>query len=172
MQVLDIDGLTFSFPDGWDAQKYDEWAFYRNQFGKQRNGIKAIDALAIDPDKCAFLIEVKDYRHPGTEKPSQLPAAIATKVLDTLSAMIPAKLHATVPEEKELAAAIVKCSSVRVIAHVELPQSHLPVVDVADLKQKLGQLLRAVDAHPKVVSMQDLKGMKWKVAKTEEDGLE
>jgi hypothetical protein len=169
MQVLDIDGLTFSFPENWDAQKYDEWVFYRNHFAKQRNGIKAIDALAIDPNKCAFLIEVKDYRHPDTEKPSQLPAAIATKVLDTLAAMIPAKLHATEQKEKELAAAIAKCSSVRVVAHIELPQRHIPVVDVADLKQKLGQLLRAVDAHPKVVSMNDLKGMKWTVAKTDAD---
>ena len=169
MQVLDIDGLTFSFPEDWDAQKYDEWAFYRNQFAKQRNGIKAIDALAIDPDKCAFLIEVKDYRHPDTEKPSQLPAAIATKVLDTLAAMIPAKLHATEKKEKELAAAILKCASIRVIAHIELPQRHIPVVDVADLKQKLAQLLRAVDAHPKVVSMHDLKGMKWAVTRTENE---
>lgn len=169
MQVLDIDGLTFSFPENWDAQKYDEWVFYRNHFAKQRNGIKAIDALAIDPDKCAFLIEVKDYRHRDTEKPSQLPAAIATKVLDTLAAMIPAKLHATEQKEKKLAAAILKCLSVCVVAHIELPPRHIPVVDVADLKQKLKQLLRAVDAHPKVVSMHDLKGMKWTVAKTEED---
>lgn len=169
MQVLDIDGLTFTFPENWNAQKYDEWVFYRQQFAKQRNGIKAVDAIAIDPDRCAFLIEVKDYRHPDTEKPSQLPAAIAAKVLDTLAAMIPAKLHATEQTEKKLAAAVVKCSSVRVIAHVELPQRHIPAVDVADLKQKLGQLLRAVDAHPKVVSMSDLKGMKWSVAKTEEN---
>lgn len=169
MPVLDIDGLTFTFPEDWDAQKYDEWVFYRNQFSRQRNGIKAIDALAIDPAKCAFLIEVKDYRHPDTERPSELPAAIATKVFDTLAAMIPAKLHATEKNERELAAAIVKCSSIRVIAHVELPQRHIPAVDVADLKQKLAQLLRAVDAHPKVVSMRDLKGMKWTVAKTEED---
>lgn len=168
MKELDVDGLTFSFPESWDAQKYDEWVFYRTQFAKQRNGIKAIDILAINPDKCAYLIEVKDYRHPDTEKPSQLPAAIATKVLDTLAAMIPAKLHATDPEEKKLADAIVKCLSIRVVAHIELPQRHIPVVDVADLKQKLGQLLRAVDAHPKVVSMRDLKGMNWTVAKTEE----
>lgn len=169
MPVLDIDGLTFTFPVDWKAQKFDEWSFYRNQFAKQRNGIKAIDALAIDPDKTAFFIEVKDYRHPETEKPSQLPAAIATKVLDTLAAMLPAKLNATEKEEKELAAAILKCVSLRVIAHIELPPRHIPVVDPADVKQKLGQLLRAVDAHPKIISMNDLKGMKWTVAKTEQE---
>lgn len=169
MKALDIDGLTFSFPEDWDAQKYDEWGFYRNQFSKQGNGIKAIDALAIDPDNCAFLIEVKDYRHADTEKPSQPPAAIAAKVLDTLAAMIPAKLNATEQREKELAAAILKCASMRVVAHVELPQRHMPVVNAADLKQKLAQLLRAVDAHPKVVSMRDPKGMKWTVTKTSDD---
>lgn len=166
MPVLDIDGLTFSFPEGWDAQKFDEWSFYRNQFGKQRNGIKAVDALVVDPEKCAFFIEVKDYRHPDTEKPSELPAAIAAKVLDTLAAMIPARLHAAEKDEKALAAAVLKCRSLRVVAHIELPQRHIPVVDLADVKQKLGQLLRAVDAHPKVVSMRDLKGLKWTVTKT------
>lgn len=89
MLVLDIDGLAFTFPDRWNASKFDEWSFYRNQFSRQRNDIKAVDAIAVGPDKNAFLIEVKDYRHPETEKPSQLPAAIANKVLYTLAAMLP-----------------------------------------------------------------------------------
>jgi hypothetical protein len=169
MQSLDIDGLTFNFPDGWDAQKYDEWVFYRNHFSKQKNGIKAVDAIAIDPEKCAFFIEVKDYCHPDTEKPSELAAAIANKVLDTLAAMIPAKLNAAETKEKALASAVLKCLSIRVVAHIELPSQHVPAVDVSDLKQKLKQLLRAVDAHPKVVSIETPRGMKWTVVKTKED---
>jgi len=163
MPVLNIDGLTFSFPDDWKAQKYDEWLFYRTKFSKQRNGIKGVDALAINPEKCAFFIEVKDYRHPDTKKPSGLPEAISNKVLDTLAAMIPAKLHATDLNEKDLATAVLKCTSIRVVAHIELPNSHIPVVDLADVKMKLGQLLRAVDPHPKVVSMRKMHNMEWTV---------
>ncbi len=164
MPALNIDGLTFTFPQAWQASKYDEWSFYRNQFAKQGDGIKAVDAVALAPTNVAFLIEVKDYRHPDTEKPSQLPEAIANKVLHTLAAMLPAKLHANSPAEKQLATAILDCASLRVIAHIEQPQRHRPVVDLADIKQKLRQLLRAVDAHPKVVSMNDMNGLTWTVA--------
>lgn len=164
MPVLDIDGLIFTFPDNWGASKFDEWIFYRQHFSRQGNGLKAVDAIAVDPSRCVFLIEVKDYRHPGTEKPSQLPAAIANKVIHTLAAMLPAKIHASVPEEKHLAEQVLKCISLRIIVHIELPQRHRPVVDLADVKQKLTQLLRAIDAHPKIVSMQDMKGMQWTVA--------
>jgi hypothetical protein len=163
MPVLDIDGLIFTFPAGWDADKFDDWTFYRNHFSRQSNGIKAVDAIAIAPNRAAFLIEVKDYRHPDTEKPSQLPAAIAAKVLSTLAALLPAKLNAADPDEKRLAGAMMKCVSLRVVAHIELAPRHRPAVDLADLKQKLGQLLRAVDAHPKIVSMQNMQGMGWTV---------
>jgi len=163
MPVLDIDGLTFTFPAHWTVSKFDEWNFYRNHFVKQIAGIKAVDAIAIDPDHCVFLVEVKDYRHPETEKPSELPAAIANKVLHTLAAMLPAKLYA-LDDEKRVASAVLKAATLRVVIHIELPRRHLPVVDLADVRQKLERLLRAVDAHPKIVSMRDMKGLTWTVA--------
>lgn len=163
MPALDIDGLTFTFPDQWDASKYDEWSFYRNQFSRQGSGIKAVDAIAIDSDGMVFLIEVKDYRHPDTEKPSELPAAIARKVLHTLSAMLPAKLHASDPDEARLAGNVLKCRSLRVVAHIEQPQSHRGVVDPANLKQKLRELLRAIDPHVKVVSTANMQRLPWTV---------
>ena len=164
MVTIAIDGLIFTFPPDWQASKFDEWSFYRNQFSKQFNGIKAVDAIAIAPDRSAFLVEVKDYRHPGTEKPSQLPQAIANKMLHTLAALLPAKLHAAEPLEKALAAAMLNCASLQIVAHIELPPRHIPVVDLADLKQKLKQLLRAVDAHPKIVSTQNMCKLLWMVA--------
>ena len=164
MPALDIDGLTFTFPEKWKASKYDEWSFYRNQFAKARDGIKAVDAIAIDENKTGFMIEVKDYRHPDTEKPSQLPAAIADKVLHTLAAMLPAKLYAADPIEQRLAANLLGCSSLRVVAHIELPPRHHAVVDPADLKQKLRQLLRAVDPHVKVASITNMQGLAWTVS--------
>ena len=164
MPALDIDGLIFTFPERWQASKYDEWSFYRNQFSKMRDGIKAVDALAIDEHNIGFMIEVKDYRHPDTEKPSELPAAIADKVLHTLSAMLPAKLHAVNLAEKNLAANLLRCKALRVIAHIELPGRHRGVVDPADLRQKLRQLLRVVDPHVKVVSTANMQGLAWTVS--------
>lgn len=143
-EQLKVERLTLTFPDGWIASKYDDWAFYRKQFSKQRDSLKAVDVLACDENRTAFLIEVKDYRHPDTIKPSQLPLDIADKVLMTLAAMLPARLNAE-PEHKTVAEAVLTCRKLRVIAHVE-------------------QLLRAVDAHPVVVSSTNMRNMGWKVA--------
>lgn len=162
--TLQVARLTFTFPAGWQASKYDDWSFYRNQFSRQHNGIQAVDVLASAPNGTAYLIEVKDYRHPDTEKPSQLPQVIANKVLMTLAAMLPAKLNGNDPDERTIAAAMLTCRKLRVIAHIELPKAHQPTVDLADLKQKLAQLLRAVDAHPKVVSKNHMPGLGWAVA--------
>lgn len=161
--VLDIDGLNFTFPVSWDAGKYDDWSFYRNQFSQQRNDIKAVDAIAVSPAKCVYFIEVKDYRRPGTPNPSELAHVIAKKVHDTLAAMLPAKLNATDTDEKRLAGKVIKCVSLCVVAHIELPSGGMPLVDLGDLKQKLKQLLKAVDSHPKIVSMQNMRDLQWKV---------
>lgn len=161
--VKKVENLTFTFPDGWEAEKFDDWNFYRGHFSRQMNGIKAIDLLAKGPDGIAYLIEVKDYRHPDTIKPTGLADAIANKVLMSLAALLPAKHRASDPAEKALATSVLSCSDFKVIAHLELPQAHKPVVDPADIKQKLKQRLAAVDRHLKVVSMDKMQGLAWTV---------
>lgn len=146
-----VENLTFDFPAGWAAEKYDDLTFYRNQFSRQMNGIKAVDLIAIDLSAVCYLIEVKDYRHPDTEKPSQLAEAVAGKVFSTLAALLPMKLLASVAGDKALATKALQAIALRVFLHVELPQSHKPVVDPADLQQKLRKLVRSVDPHMKVV---------------------
>jgi hypothetical protein len=163
MPTLNIDGLSFTFPEGWQAGKYDEWTFYREHFVRQFDGLKGVDALALAPDGTAYLIEVKDYRHPGAEKPSELAQVIAHKVIATLAALLPARFNANDPQEQALAAAILKCGALRVVAHIEQPRAHRPVVDPADIKQQLRHKLRAVDAHPKIVSMNNMQGLAWHV---------
>ena len=163
MVALDVDGLTFSFPEGWKASKYDEWNFYRNQFSRQFSGIKAVDILALDDGKKAFFIEVKDYRHPDTQKPSDLPKVIADKVLMTLAALLPAKLNANEVSEMEMAGSLLNSKKLHVVAHIEQNRAHQPIIDPADLKLKLAQLLRAVDRHPKVVSTRSMQNLKWNV---------
>lgn len=159
-----VENLTFTFPNGWEAEKFDDWNYYRKHFSRQMNGLKAIDLLAKGPDGIAYLIEVKDYRHPDTVKPTGLADAIACKVLMSLAALLPAKFRASDPAEQALAASVLDCIDFKVIAHLELPQSHRAVIDPADIKQQLKQRLSAVDSHLKVVSMANMRGLAWAVS--------
>ena len=163
MPTLFVEGLHFDFPEGWLASKYDDWSFYRNQFIKQGNHIGAVDILTISSENNAFLIEVKDYCHPETIKPSELAQAIANKVFHTLAALLPAKLYANDPVERQLASAILNCASLKVVLHIEQPHRHSPVVDLADLKQKTRRLLRAIDPHLKIVTKSKMQGLAWSV---------
>ena len=60
--------LRFTFPDGWNVSKYDDWLHYRIQFIKVCDGIKAIDVLALEPKGCCWLLEIKDYREHARTK--------------------------------------------------------------------------------------------------------
>lgn len=68
---VQVDSLTFTFPPSWEAYKYDESAFYRNQFSKMWSGIKAVDLIAIEGQEI-WLIEAKDYRQQTRTKPIDL----------------------------------------------------------------------------------------------------
>lgn len=164
MLELTVERLTFKFPMGWDVCKYDDWSFYRNQFVGQIEGLKGVDIIAIDTSKRAYLVEVKDYRFPGSEKPSELPNAVAKKVLCTLAAMLPAKLNGTVPSEIDISKKVLRCSDLRIVVHIEQSQRHMPIVDLADLKQKLKRMLRAVDPHLRIVHMSNMHNLSWTVA--------
>lgn len=169
MQTFDVDGLIFSFPDDWQVGQYDAWVFYRNQFSRMREGIKALDLLAVAPDKTAWLIEVKDYRlHPRT-KPSELGEEVACKVFDTLAAILPAKIHASDETEKQVARAVSVARSLRVVLHLEQPLVTSSVlfkksIGVANLTQKLRQLLKPIYAHPKVLSSDAMGSYGWTVS--------
>jgi hypothetical protein len=167
MTRIPVDGFDFSFPEGWTASKYDEWSFYREQFVKIRNGIKAIDILAVDPDRVAWLIEVKDYSVNPRTKPSDLCDEVAQKVLDTLAALLPAHLNAPVPHEKHLADAVLRTRKVRVVLHLEQPKKHSRLrpraINPADVQQSLRLRLKPIDAHPKVTELATMRGMPWQV---------
>lgn len=163
MPAINVDGLTFAFPQHWEASKYDNWAYYRNQFVKQMNHIAAVDLLAVSPQDDAYLIEVKDYRHPEAVPPSELAEVVVGKVLCTLAAMLPAHLRATVPTERDLSGRVLRCGTLRVVLHIEQKPGYPPLPDLADLKQKLKAKLRAVDPHPKIVSMAKMQGLQWTV---------
>lgn len=157
----DVDGLSFFFPDGWETTKFDDWAFYRNQFLKTHNGIKAVDILAISPDKTTlWLIEVKDFCHNKREKALPLHEEIWQKVFDTLAVLLPASVNASVAYEQNFARSALRVSKVRVVFQGEqpqkpsklFPQSFTPV----DLQQKFKAIFKAIDPHALVINRQNM----------------
>ena len=156
MRSITEGALTFHFPDGWQATKFDTWSFYRKQFQRVCGGAKAIDILAIDSDSRLWAIEVKDYRkHPRT-KTIDLANEVACKVRDSLAALVAASVNANDADEKELSRAALACNKIRVVLHLEQSRHHskplfLRVYNPANVKQKLKQLIKAIDPHPQVM---------------------
>jgi hypothetical protein len=167
MQQLVEGRLTFSFPAPLSAQQYDNWSFYRNQFNDAFGGTKAVDFICLDQD-CAWLIEVKDYRANLRTKPSDLGDEIARKVRDSLAGLVSASCNANDAGERQFAKQFTRMQRLRVVAHIEQPRRpsrlHPRVIDPANFKMKLKQLLRAVDPHPLVVDQNSrLPDIRWNV---------
>lgn len=161
--------LSFDFEteNGSLASKYDEWSFYRKHFCKIADGIKAVDFIYIDrAQRCTWLIEVKDYRHPQTEliKPSELADAVALKVRDTLAGLVAAKYNANDVNEKQFSQHALEMSEIRVVLHLEQVLAKR-YIEPADILTKLKQKLKAIDVHLKVVNKDNLKSdMRWVVS--------
>jgi hypothetical protein len=168
--AFNVDGLTFTFPDDWQVSKYDEWSYYRNQFGRMRNSIRAVDLVAKAPDRTVWLVEVKDYRHPNAAIPSLEDLALVAwdKVYDTLAALLPASLLANDPDERGLARGLCRGSALRVVLHVEQPMKRSVLfprggIDPANLRMKLKQMLRPIDPHALVASSGLMVNLPWGV---------
>lgn len=166
-RVIQEERLTFTFPAGAMASKYDEWAHYRNQFNSAFRGTKAVDVVYAATDT-AWLIEVKDYRVNPRTKAIDLADEVALKVRDTLAGLVSARLHANDADEKRVADALLRKRRLRVVLHLETPQyrSRLrpSAIEADKVLQKLKQLIKAVDPHPFVVDQHSIKpGMSWVV---------
>jgi hypothetical protein len=168
--AFNVDGLTFTFPDDWQVAKYDEWSYYRNQFGRMRNSICAVDLVARAPDRTVWLVEVKDYRHPNAAIPKleELADVAWCKVYDTLAALVPAGQHASDPFERQLARQLCRGSALRVVLHVEQPAKRSVLfprggIDPANLRMKLKQLLKPIDPHALVASTGQMANLPWGV---------
>lgn len=156
--------LVFEFPDGWRVSQYDKSAFHR-RFQKIQDGVKALDIIAIDPNRVCWLLEIKDYRVHPRAKAANLADEVAGKVIGSLASLLPAKLYADDPEEQSFAAAVLKAKKLRVALHLEQPRHASRLfpqsVDPVDVLQKLRGRLKPVDAHPVVCRGNDGHG--WRV---------
>lgn len=156
MREIPVDGITFVFPGGWSVSKYDDWQYYRGHFSRMENGIKGVDLLAMDPTRTKlWLIEVKDFRKGLRKKELPLHEELFAKVRDTLAALLPAAIHAVDDLEKDFAISALKAKEIHIVFHGEqpakpsklFPQSYTR----ADVSQKLQQVFRPIDPHPRVV---------------------
>lgn len=179
----------FEFPDGWNATKLDDWSFFRNQFQKLGNGIrltcghcdaelrckqcdsartvgiKCVDFLAWDARQDCWLIEVKDYAENRRTKTINVADQIALKVRDSLVLLTAASRNANDLDEKGLARNAIDRSSFLVVLHLEQPakQSKLRprAINPADVLQRLKQLIRSVDPHPRVSELAHMVDLEW-----------
>lgn len=159
--------LVFDFSAALHVVKYDDWSFYRNQFGNAFGGAKAVDFVCIDNDMI-WLVEVKDYRDERRTKTMDLGDEVAAKIRDSLAGLIAAAANANEPQERSFAADVLSKRKIRIVLHLEQPikPSRLfpKVVEPGNLRLKLRQLLKAVDPHPYVVDRYSLTpNMKWHV---------
>ncbi len=167
-QPIAVEQLAFSFPVDWAVTKYDDWSFYRNQFGRMRSGAKALDLLAMASSATAWLIEVKDYRRHLRTKPSCVSEEVAQKAFDTLAAMLPAAINASEPSERNFAGSMLKAKTLRIVLHLEQPTKASKLfprpIDPSNIQQKLRQLVKPIDAHPLVVEKSRMNGLPWTVS--------
>ncbi|MBI4322293.1 MAG: hypothetical protein HY675_27685 [Chloroflexi bacterium] len=167
MPTLREGSLVCTFPDDWEVTKYDDWAFYRNQFANCCCGNKAVDFLAHDPiDRTLWLIELKDYRQFRRTKDVKVSLweEIALKARDTLAGLFAAKVDNTHAEQLYAARAL-GVTRLRVVLHLEQPRTHSRLFprayDPADVQQKLKQMLKPIDAHPMVIELSEMGTVPW-----------
>lgn len=156
--------LCFNFE--FDAIKFDDSQYYREHFIKIKNGIAAVDILAVH-ESTGYLIEIKDYTHPDTEnlKPNELIEAIVNKVISTLAAMLPMKNNALHDAEQGIAKKFSKASQIQIVLHIEKPPPRRTLkqscYNFQEMEGALKNKLKPIDAHPKIISKENLKGLPW-----------
>ena len=182
--------LRFDFPENWEASKFDEWSFYRNQFmklaaaeipcsqcegqlvcaicgAKRVAGTKGIDILAIEVGSTCWQIEIKDYRQTRAGNFLFLADEVAIKVRDTLAALVAANLNANDAGEQASAKMALASPRIRIVLHLEQPTPHSiqqsKQTRKAHVLQRLKQLVKAIDPHPVVIDLDEMLGVAWNV---------
>lgn len=115
--------LVFRFDNGCDVGKYDDWAFYRNQFARVSHST-AVDFVCVHREEC-WLVEVKDYSSHRRTKPSELGDEVGRKVRDTLAGLVAGSVNANNADERTIARRACRSRALRVALHLEQP-AHPP----------------------------------------------
>lgn len=150
--VKDVDGIRFTFPADWRALKYDDSSFHRNQFQGLAGGSKALDLVAMAPDRTLWLIEAKDYGRHRRQKAGSVFAEVASKLRATLAGLATARVRANEPAEQTFADAAMRSTTMRVALHLNQAarQSRLfpQAIDPKSATLQLRREVHAIDPHP------------------------
>lgn len=117
---LDVDGRHYEFPSDTAVEKLDEWETYRPV---SNSAVACVDIAAIK-DESLYLIEVKDYDHPGVEQPDNLAEIVTRKVLGALGVLMLSRLCDTsrlspaMSREADFAKTAAKCRNLVVVADI------------------------------------------------------
>lgn len=157
MESVDVDGIRFTFANGWVVSRWDDSAFHQ-RFGNVGTGTKSCDLVAIPPDGDEiWLVEVKDYVNQRRVKSMALETEVAEKVKGTLAGLWAAWNHANADDERALAQRARRRKEIRVVLHLELravASRLFPGVKLgADFQMKLKQAVHPIDPHPVVSSV-------------------
>ena len=91
-------------------------------------------------------------------------------MVSTLAAILPMKNNASRQTEKKIAESFAKTSHIRVVLHIEKPPARRTLnqscYNFQEIETFLKRKLKPIDAHPKVVSKDNLKGLPWVVTET------
>ena len=183
MTSIQVDSRTFDFPDGWLVTKYDDTAYYNNQFkGKARKShglkkeMKALDLIALNPmDGMLYLIESKDYRTYRRQKKESPADEYIHKVIDTLTGILPTALcgkrnssgkHIDAGEDT-LHRQLHLVNQLRMVLHFEQPQKSSKLFphayDLSDIQSKIRCELGMIDKHALVVDANTQHKVPWMV---------
>lgn len=168
MTTLREGNLEHRFDSSWTASKYDEWPFYRKHFDGAFGGNKAVDFVAQDSSETLWLVELKDYRVYPRTKSLELAEEIAVKVRDSLAGLFAAAVWHSDHAHRADAQRHLRARSFRIVLHLEQPERHSKLFprlyDLSRLQEKLKQLVKVVDAHPRVVELGTSACLPWSVA--------
>lgn len=88
----------------------------------------------------------------------------AVKAPDTLAGLFAAKVALGHPDHSYAAQAL-RAGNLRVVLHLEQPRVNSKLFrrpyDLANVQQKLKQMLKPIDAHPKVVELGNMQFVPW-----------
>ena len=159
MNVATIEegGIRLRFAPGDLAEKYDDCAFFRDEFRHVAGGSHGVDGVCVSGGDC-WLIEIKSLaRKVGEDSSLKITDTIrraAAQVRDTLAGLAAAARNAR-GEERAFAVRALQATALRVALHLDQADRtsalHPTPYDVADATTKLRQLVHPIDRNAVVV---------------------
>lgn len=142
--------FVYSFPEGWQALKWDDTDFHKKLFQSFGGASKAAEFVAFDEvGDWLWLIECKDFRPNGRTKTVELCDEIADKFKSTLAALVCAR-NTDETVTRRFSRMALKKSRLRCVVHWEHPIKPHRLwpsdnMDRATMRDKLRQRLYVAD---------------------------